>query len=132
MRVMLSAILLHLACGGLGAMETVFPGADWEVAAPDSVGLDAARLAAATAWLSARTGDDGVRQLGIVRHGRLVWQGDRIDAVHGVWSLTKSFTSTALGLLIDEGNARSRPAPRTSYPPWRRAIPKSPYGISRP
>jgi len=100
---MQTLLLVALTAGGIGAMATVFPQQDWEVAAPASVGLDADRLNAAAAWLAARTGDDGVHQLGIVRHGRLVWQGDRIDEVHGVWSLTKSFTSTALGLLIDDG-----------------------------
>ncbi len=32
----------------------------------------------------------------------MVWKGSNIDKVHGVWSLTKSFTSTVLGLLIDD------------------------------
>jgi CubicO group peptidase (beta-lactamase class C family) len=35
----------------------------------------------------------------------MVFKGTNIDKVHGVWSLTKSFTSTVLGLLIDDGNA---------------------------
>ncbi len=39
----------------------------------------------------------------IVRNGYLIWKGSNVDKVHGVWSLTKSFTSTALGLLIDDG-----------------------------
>ena len=38
-----------------------------------------------------------------MRHGRVIWHGDDIDKVHGVWSFTKVFTSTALGLLIDDG-----------------------------
>jgi CubicO group peptidase (beta-lactamase class C family) len=33
------------------------------------------------------------------------WQKGGIVKMHGVWSLTKSFTSTALGLLIDDGKA---------------------------
>jgi CubicO group peptidase (beta-lactamase class C family) len=39
----------------------------------------------------------------IIRNGRIIWKGDNIDNVHGVWSCTKSFTSTCLGLLIDDG-----------------------------
>ena len=35
----------------------------------------------------------------------MVWAGPGIDKVHGVWSATKSFTSTVLGLLIDDGKA---------------------------
>jgi CubicO group peptidase (beta-lactamase class C family) len=41
----------------------------------------------------------------IVRHGRMILKGVDIDRVHGVWSVTKSFTGTALGLLIDDGKA---------------------------
>jgi CubicO group peptidase (beta-lactamase class C family) len=33
----------------------------------------------------------------------MIWKGDNIDHVHGVWSCTKSFTSTVLGLLIEDG-----------------------------
>jgi CubicO group peptidase (beta-lactamase class C family) len=82
-----------------------FPGAEWEVVPPASEGLDPAKLEAAVGYLKANTGRDGVRELVIVRNGRIVWQGDNIDHVHGVWSLTKSFTSTVLGLLIDDGRA---------------------------
>ena len=42
---------------------------------------------------------------GIGRHPQrpLLWQGPDIDKVHGIWSCTKSFTSTVLGLLVDDG-----------------------------
>ena len=33
----------------------------------------------------------------------MIWKGDNIDKRHGVWSATKSFTSTVLGLLIADG-----------------------------
>jgi CubicO group peptidase (beta-lactamase class C family) len=80
-----------------------FPGKDWEVVRPEAEGFDPAKLAAAVEYLKANSGKDGVRELVIVRRGRVVWHGDDIDKVHGVWSCTKSFTSTALGLLIDDG-----------------------------
>jgi CubicO group peptidase (beta-lactamase class C family) len=85
------------------AADRVFPGTGWETAAPESQGFDPAKLAAAVEYLQANTGRDGVRELVIVRHGRLVHAGDNVDKVHGVWSCTKSFTSTVLGLLIDDG-----------------------------
>ncbi|MCL4789651.1 MAG: serine hydrolase, partial [Verrucomicrobia bacterium] len=53
-------------------------------------------------FLKANTGRDGVRELLIVRNGRVVWEGDAVTNVHGVWSVTKSFTSTCLGLLVDD------------------------------
>ncbi len=93
--------LLLAACAS--AAGAVFPGKAWEEATPASQGLDPARLAAAVDSLKAHSGTDGVDQLVIVRNGYLVWHGDRIDARHGVWSMTKSFTSTVLGLLVDDG-----------------------------
>jgi CubicO group peptidase (beta-lactamase class C family) len=78
-----------------------FPGKDWDIVKPEAEGLDADKLARAIDYLKANAGNDGVRELVIVRRGRIVWHGDDIDKVHGVWSCTKSFTSTVLGLLID-------------------------------
>jgi CubicO group peptidase (beta-lactamase class C family) len=85
--------------------RAVFPTADWQQAAPESQGLDAAQLDAAVEYLGRNSGPDGVKELVIVRNGHLVWKGSDIDKVHGVWSATKSFTSTVLGLLIDDGKA---------------------------
>ncbi len=81
----------------------VFPDKDWEEATPESQGVDSTKLADAVEYLKANAGDDGVRELVIVKNGRLIWKGDNIDKVHGVWSCTKSFTSTCLGLLIEDG-----------------------------
>lgn len=83
--------------------DMAFPGQDWEQSAPQLQGLDPLRLAQATEYLRHNSGRDGVRKLAIIRHGRLVWKGDNIDQRHGVWSCTKSFTSTVLGLLIEDG-----------------------------
>ena len=98
---------LATAGGLLGAPtcfgDDRFPGVAWEECSPVSKGLDEAKLRRAVDFLQANSGRDGVRELVIVRHGCLVWRGDNIDNVHGVWSLTKSFTSSVLGLLIDEG-----------------------------
>jgi CubicO group peptidase (beta-lactamase class C family) len=84
------------------ADDMTFPGERWEEAAPKSQSLDAMKLAAAADYLKANSGRDGVHELVIVRNGRIVWKGDNIDKVHGVWSCTKSFTSTVLGLLIED------------------------------
>jgi CubicO group peptidase (beta-lactamase class C family) len=80
----------------------VFPGEAWDEVTPVSQGLDSGKLAGAVEYLEQNAGRDGVRELLIVRNGRMIWKGDNIDRVHGVWSCTKSFTSTVLGLLIDD------------------------------
>lgn len=85
------------------AAATVFPGKAWAEASPESQGVDAAKLQEAAALLERTIGKDGVHELLIVRNGRVIWQGDNIDKVHGIWSFTKAFTSTTLGLLIDDG-----------------------------
>ena len=99
----LAVAMLAAPLPGADAPVTRFPGRDWEVVKPGSEGIDPGKLAAAVEYLKANAGKDGVRELVIVRRGRVVWHGDDIDKVHGVWSCTKSFTSTALGLLIDDG-----------------------------
>ncbi len=103
--------------------RAVFPARDWQQVTPESQGLDAARLQAAVDYLRENTGPDGVKEVVIVRNGYLVWKGSSITKVHGVWSATKSFTSTVLGLLADDGKAtpdtRARdivPALATAYP----------------
>jgi CubicO group peptidase (beta-lactamase class C family) len=85
------------------AIRMEFPGKSWAEATPASQGVDPARLRGAIDRLAKRCGRDGVRQLLIVRNGRIIWKGDDIDNVHGVWSVTKSFTSTCLGLLVADG-----------------------------
>lgn len=83
--------------------EMAFPGESWEQAAPETVGMDSRRLARAVAWFAKRAPSDGVDELVIVRHGRLVWAGPGRDKVHGTWSMTKSFSGIVLGLLAEEG-----------------------------
>ena len=85
--------------------RAVFPAKDWQESSPESQGLDSAQLNAAADYLRENSGSDGVNQLAIIRNGHMVWKGAEIDKVHGVWSATKSFTSTVLGLLIDDGKA---------------------------
>lgn len=85
--------------------EMIFPGEHWQEASPESQGVDSTKLEAAVSYLKDHSGSDGVKELVIIRNGRLIWKGSDIDKKHGVWSLTKSFTSTTLGLLIDDGKA---------------------------
>lgn len=96
---------LILFCAALHCVvvaEMVFPGAEWEEVEPEQAGLNPAKLNEAVKYLGANTGRDGTRELVIVRNGRIVWCGNNIDHVHGIWSCTKSFTSTILGLLVED------------------------------
>ena len=103
-------LLLHwlgfaLASGAtIGAAEpSAFPTDQWQNATPESQGVDSSQLTEAIEQLSRSVGTDDSRELVIIRHGRIIWKGDDIDKQHGIWSATKSFTSTVLGLLIEDG-----------------------------
>ena len=104
-RMAAGAILLWVAtCNGAERTPSMaFPGAAWEQAAPQSQNVDAAKLEAAVNYLCDHVGRDGVKRLIVVRNGRQVWGGPEIDRPQRVWSVTKAFTSTAQGLLIEDG-----------------------------
>ena len=48
--------------------------------------MDAALLDQAAQVFGEACGKDGSGEIIIVHNGRIVWQGDRIDAVHPIWS----------------------------------------------
>ena len=100
----LVALLAVLPCRA--GETTVFPGARWTEATPESQGVDGAKLNEAGELLARTVGSDGARELVVIRHGRMIWKGDTIDKRHGVWSATKSFTSSVLGLLIEDGKCK--------------------------
>ncbi len=105
------------------AEDVTFPDADWADAAPEAEGLDAPRLEAAVRRLGRRLGRPGTERMLVARRGRAVWRGPRADKVQGIWSVTKSVTSTALGLLVADGActletraAEAVPALAEAYP----------------
>ncbi|OPZ11531.1 MAG: Beta-lactamase [candidate division BRC1 bacterium ADurb.BinA364] len=85
------------------APDMVFPGEDWERTTPEAQGVDSAKLAEAVANMDANFGSTGASELVIVRNGRLIYQGPKSNEFHPIWSCTKTFTSTVLGLLCDDG-----------------------------
>lgn len=95
----------EIDCRAKNSVNTVIPDGfpDWIEATPESQGVDSAKLQKAVELLAGTVGSDGARELVIIRHGRMIYHGDDIDKRHGVWSATKSFTSTVLGLLIADG-----------------------------
>jgi len=104
-RAVVGTVLLLIASCGLAQQSNsmVFPGVVWEEAAPESQGVDAAKLQGAVDYLREHVGRNGVERLVIIRNGRLIWKGAEFDRPQRVWSVTKAFTSTANGLLIEDG-----------------------------
>lgn len=105
------------------AAEMKFPGAEWDEAAPESQGVNSTKLEAAIRGLEQNAGGDGVKELVIARNGVMIWRGDDIDKKHGVWSMTKSFTSTCLGLLIDDGKTSLDAYAKTYIPEMSETYP---------
>ncbi|MBC8873420.1 MAG: serine hydrolase [Planctomycetes bacterium] len=101
------ASLVFLAASGTSlAMEAgtaVFPGEHWEDATPASQNVDPDKLQAAVRHIEEHSGSNGIARLVIVRNGRMIWKGPEADTRQRVWSVTKAFTSTAHGLLIEDG-----------------------------
>lgn len=83
--------------------QTVFPGADWDVATPASQQVDADGLDKARAWLESHRSKSGL----VIRHGRIVaeWYFGDTDrkSKFAAYSTTKSLSSLAAGLAIEEG-----------------------------
>ena len=85
------------------SMRMVFPGKDWQEEAPESQAVDSRKLEAAVRYLEEHSGSSGVKRLVVVRNGRVIWKGAQSDRRQKVWSVAKAITSTAQGLLIEDG-----------------------------
>src|SRR3990172_8575662 len=93
------ALAVGLGAASRAKSENVFPGNAWQEATPESQGVDSVKLEAAADSL-------GVKQLVIVRNGYLIWKGSEADSCHVIHSCTKVFTSTCLGLVLDDGKCQ--------------------------
>ena len=84
----------------------VVPGPQWQTVAPAAVGLDAAALDAIAA--TAQAGKSNC--LVVVRHGKIAgewnFHGTAPDATQDVFSVTKSLSSTLVGIAQDDGDLR--------------------------
>ena len=98
---------LAFAASNTDAMESrqsvTFPGTDWQEISPEEQGVDSVRLIAAMNYLGDTYGGAGVSEAIVMRNGYMIWKGSNIDEIHTIHSCTKTFTSTILGLLIDDG-----------------------------
>lgn len=79
------------------------PQADWDVRTPAEVGVDGTLLDDALSYLETESGEDGIDEVVVIRNSCLIWAGTDIDNAHATWSVGKVFTSTALGLLVEDG-----------------------------
>lgn len=110
---------LTLAWRAARADERVWPAPDWAVATPESQGMDAAKLDALRTYLEERQ----TREALVIRHGRIVaewyWRGATASTPVPVFSVTKSMSSTAVGLLVDSGKVKLDEPAADFIPQWR-------------
>ena len=87
----------------LERQAVVFPDNVWQRITPESQGFDTDKLHEALKYLHANSNGVGTNEMVIVRNGYLIWEGPDANNVHEIYSCTKTFTSTVLGLLVTEG-----------------------------
>ncbi len=97
------SLLVVCLSAQIAAAQTVWPGEEWETAAPASQGMDAAGLDKAKVWLESHNSKSGV----VIRHGRIVaeWYFGGADrqSKFAAYSTSKSLSSMATGLAIADG-----------------------------
>ena len=103
LNIAVTIVLVSVSFEAASASEMIFPGKSWPEATPESQQVDSQKLAQAVIVLEEAAGSNGVKRMVIVRNGRMIWKGPEADTKQGVWSVTKAFTSTAHGLLIEDG-----------------------------
>ena len=83
--------------------KMVFPDEEWTKGTPESQGIDSRKLQAALHYIAGHCKQEKLSELMIIRNGVCIHEGSRTKQNHNIWSCSKSFTSTALGLLIADG-----------------------------
>jgi len=105
-RVFLSMIAIALALPGCAREKPAYwPTTEWKRASPESQGMDSGALLDV---IKRKDFDaSGLHSLIVIRHGYVVAEAYRYpytpSTLHIINSATKSFTSTAVGIAIDEG-----------------------------
>ena len=111
--------LLILSTSAFGAN---YPKRDWETVAPESTGMDSAKLAALSDFVFTLNGNRRSDALLVIHEGKIVYEkyafGYAKDMPHLSWSMAKSFSSVLAGIAESEGiiSRTSRPGDFYPYP----------------
>jgi CubicO group peptidase (beta-lactamase class C family) len=104
-------IIFFVVLGILGystAYAGDFPEKDWKTVSPESQGINGDKLQKAVDYLSDELKKQGSDPGGIfiVRNGQVVWSNENSRTIYQVASVSKSFLSTGLGLMIQDGKVK--------------------------
>ena len=119
--VLVCAVFLLQSCAHKPIFPDYWPTEQWRRATPESQGIDSNQLAEALSLV--RTNKLPLHSLLIVRHGYVVMDAyfyPFTDGVrHDVASVTKSITTTLVGMAIEDGSIASLDTPVLSFFPDR-------------
>lgn len=103
--VVYAIIIAMFSCGQKEQIKqkNIFPEETWLISQPGDQGVDEIKMHTALDYLEPKSKQNGNKELIIIRNGYMIFGGDQIDSTHNIWSCSKTFTSTVLGLLIDDG-----------------------------
>jgi CubicO group peptidase (beta-lactamase class C family) len=88
------------------ASEMTFPGEEWQRVEPESQNVNEVVMLEALDYLESKSFENSNKEVMIIRNGLVVYAGSSTDKTHNIWSCSKSFTSTVLGLMIEEGKCQ--------------------------
>ena len=82
----------------------VFPDKTWQEKTPEDLGFDSKKMQEALDYLASESGEDGLEEVFIAVNGYVIYSRDSIYKKHNIYSSSKSFTSSVLGILTDQGS----------------------------
>ena len=99
---LLIVILTSFSIYAKAQSKKVFPKEEWQSSTPEKQGVNSKRMKEALDYLESNSGHNGNKELLVICNGYVIYEGENIDSTHNVWSCSKTFTSTVLGLLVDD------------------------------
>ena len=99
--ILLFLVVLFFSC--TEKHQNIFPGEEWQTNTPEEQGVNTEKMNAALEYLASKSKHNKNKEVLIVKNGYQIFAGENIDSMHNIWSCSKTFTSTVLGLLVDDG-----------------------------
>jgi len=115
----LNLLLISRAGAKADGPARIWPVPDWTTATPESQGMDATKLDKLRQYLEKQL----TREALVIRHGKIVgewyWRDAARDTKLQVYSVTKSISSTAVGLLVGDGKLKLEQSVSDLIPTWK-------------
>ena len=94
------------SCKSVPPTDIVFPTSTWSTAIPARFNIKQRQLDDALAYLASKSFQDGLNEVLIIKNGYIIYEGDSTHVRHNIYSCSKGFTGTVLGLLVDAGRVQ--------------------------